>query len=211
MTAAPSVVVFDIGNVLIEWDPRNVYREFFGDEEELMERFLEEVCTPDWNRMMDRGLPWAEGTRILTERFPECAELIRAYRERWIEMIPGEVPGTAEVLDELTASGVPVYGLTNFSSETLALARRRFPVLDRLGHTVVSAEVGYLKPEPEIYLLLAREAGFDPADAVFVDDTAENCAGAERVGMRAIRFRGAGKLRSDLARLGALAGDRATG
>jgi len=199
MSAAPSVVVFDIGNVLIEWDPRHMYRPLFGDEEELMERFLEEVCTSDWNRMMDRGLPWSEGIRILTERFPECAELIRAFRDDWAAMIPRAVDGTSGILEELIGNGVPVHALTNFSVETLAVARKRFPILESFERIVVSAEEGHVKPEPEIYRLLAARAGFAPEDALFIDDMPENCAGAERVGWRSHRFTGAGRLRGELA------------
>lgn len=208
MRDRPSVVVFDIGNVLIEWDPRHVYRPLFGEEAELMERFLEEVCASDWNRMMDRGLPWSEGIRILTERFPECAELIRAYREDWLKMIPGPVDGTPEILDELLENGVPVHALTNFSSETLDLARARFPFLTRFERVVVSAEEGLLKPEPEIYRLLAERAGFTPSDVVFIDDMRENCAAAERLGWRSHRFTGAGGLRRELADWGLVGKNR---
>jgi len=125
--------------------------------------------------------------------------LIRAYRDNWMGMIPGAVDGTPDILEELIESGIPVHALTNFSSETLAEARARFPFLHSFEHIVVSAEVGYLKPEREIYLLLAERAGFKAEEALFIDDMPENCAAAERLGWRSHRFTGAGRLRSELA------------
>lgn len=200
----PTVVIFDIGNVLIQWDPRHLYRSFFDGDEMLMDQFLDEVCTTAWNREMDRGLPWAEGVRRLTERFPECAELIRAYDEGWMTMVPDAVPGTPEILDELIERGTAVHAITNFSVEKFRPTLERFPFLRRFGQTVVSGEVGLLKPEPAIYRLLCERAGLLPGDAVFIDDSRENCEGAEAVGMRAHHFQGAGRLRRALEAYGLL-------
>lgn len=202
--SAPSIVVFDIGNVFIEWDPRHLYRDLFDGDDILMESFLEEVCTSAWNLEMDRGLPFAEGVRRLTERYPECAELIRAFDERWMEMVPGEVHGTAAILDELIARNVPVHAITNFANDKYAQTLERFPHLRRFQRTVVSAEVGYVKPEPEIYRILCEAEGFAPDEAIFIDDRADNCAGAVAVGMHAHRFRDARQLRTELTELGLL-------
>jgi 2-haloacid dehalogenase len=202
--AVPSAVVFDIGNVFIQWDPRFLYREFFGDDDLLMESFLEEVCSPAWNLEMDRGLPWVEGVARLSQRFPECAELIRAFDERWMEMVPDAVHGSEAVLDELIERGVPVYAITNFSADKFAKTLERFPHLRRFRRTVVSGEVGFVKPEPEIYRLLLDAENLAPGSALFVDDRAANCAGAEAVGMPVHRFRDSLRLRQDLAARGLL-------
>jgi 2-haloacid dehalogenase len=200
----PSAVVFDIGNVVVQWDPRYLYRDYFDGDETLMEMFLEDVCTPAWNRELDRGLPWAEGIARLTERFPECAELIRAYDERWMEMVPDVVAGTPEVLRELKDRGTPLYAITNFSVEKYRLTKARYPILDLFDHVVVSAEVGLLKPDPEIYRLLCKRRKLDPAEALFTDDSKDNCEGAIAIGMAAHHFTGSAGLRRALERLGLL-------
>ncbi len=201
---SPRVVVFDIGNVLIQWDPRHVYRDLFEGDEILMEDFLATVCTPEWNLEQDRGRPWDEAARLLTAQFPDCAELIRAYRERWEEMVPGPVEGTPEILEDLKARGVPLYAITNFAADTFALTRRRFPFLESFLGVVVSAEVGLAKPDAAIYRHFLEAHGVDPAEAVFIDDSAANVAAAEAVGMAAIRFTGADALRDALADMGLL-------
>lgn len=200
----PSIVVFDIGNVFIEWDPRHLYRDLFDGDDILMESFLEEVCTSAWNLEMDRGLPFAEGVRRLTEQYPDCAELIRAFDERWMEMVPGEIPGMTDILNELIERGVTVHAITNFASDKFAQTLERFPHLRRFQRTVVSAEVGFVKPEPEIYRILCEAEGFAPEQALFIDDRADNCEGAAAVGMHAHRFRGARQLRAELERFGLL-------
>lgn len=200
----PSIVVFDIGNVLVQWDPRHLYRSYFDGDEMLMEHFLSEVCTLEWNRELDRGLPWPEAIRSRIERFPDCEALIRAYDEFWMEMVPDSVPGTPGILADLKERGTPVYSITNFSDEKFEQTRKRFAFLDDIDHTIVSARVGLLKPEPEIYHLLCRTCGFDPQDAVFIDDSEANCDGAVRVGMHAHHFESAVRLRSELGRFGLL-------
>lgn len=113
-------VVLDIGNVLIQWDSRHLYRKLFAGDEAAMECFLAEVCTPAWNHELDLGRPWREAVAELAARFPRHRELIEAYHARWQEMVPGPVPGTADILARLVARPIPVFGLTNFSSEKLA-------------------------------------------------------------------------------------------
>lgn len=198
---AVTTAVFDIGNVLIRWDPRNLFRRLIPDEEE-MERFLAEVCTDDWNLEQDRGRSWAEAVAERVALHPDKADLIRAYDTGWHEMVPGSVEGTADVLLELEAAGVPLYAITNFSAEKYVEAVARFPILSRFRDTVVSAHEGLLKPDPAIYRRLFERTGIDPATAVFIDDSAKNVAGAEAVGMRAIRFVDAADLRARLLALG---------
>lgn len=197
----PDTAVWDIGNVLIRWDPRNLYRRLIPDEAE-MERFLAEVCTDAWNLEQDRGRTWAEAVAELTPRFPQHAALIRAYDERWEEMVPGEVPGTPEILEALRAAGVPLYAITNFSVEKLVLARARFPFLTRFRDVVVSGEERLVKPDPAIYRRLLDRNGLSAGQCVFIDDSEKNVRAAREVGMHAHHFRDAAALAAELRGLG---------
>lgn len=197
-------VVFDIGNVLIEWDPRHLYREFFDGQDALMEDFLSSVCTPAWVLEQDRGRTWDEGVAVLAAEYPDCSELIRAFHERWHEMVAGEIPGTAELLEELKVKGLPLYALSNFSRDKYAETRPRYPSFELFDGMVISGEVGLVKPDPAIYRLLLDRYGLDPTGVLYVDDLAENCAVAEGLGMRVHQFRSAAQLRGELERLGLL-------
>jgi 2-haloacid dehalogenase len=194
-------VVFDIGNVLIEWDPRHLYRRLLPDEA-ACDRFLAEVCTADWNLEQDRGRRWDAAIAERIALFPEHAALIRAYSERWHEMVPGEVPGTVALLERLRAEGVPLYAITNFSTEKFAEARARFPVLTRFRDVVVSGAVGLVKPDPAIYRLLLERNGLAAADCLFIDDSAANVRAAEALGMQAHHFRDAAGLKAALREAG---------
>lgn len=191
-------VVFDIGNVLIEWDPRHLYRQYFDDQDALMEHFLDNVCTPAWNLEQDRGRPWDEAVAVLAAEHPECSELIRAYHERWQDMVVGEIPGSVEILAELKERGLPLYAVSNFSCEKYVESRQRFPSFDLFDGVVVSGEVGLVKPDPAIYRLMLERYGLDPAGVLYIDDLAENVAVAEGLGMTTHHFSGAAKLRADL-------------
>ncbi len=196
-------VVFDVGNVLILWDPRNLYRKLLPDPAE-MERFLAEVCTDAWNLEQDRGRSWAEAIAERLPLFPQHEALIRAYSERWHEMVPGEVPGTVAVMEELRAAGVPLYAITNFSTEKFAEAQVRFPFLRQFRDVVVSGEEKLVKPDPAIYRRLLARNGLEAGRCLFIDDSEKNVRGAEAVGMRAHHFREAGTLRAALVELGLL-------
>ena len=195
--------MFDLGGVLIDWDPRHLYRELFDDPAE-MERFLAEVATSAWNREQDGGRPFAEGVAVLVAEYPEHRELIEAYQDRWSDMLGGGIDGTVAILENLHASGVPTYALSNWSAETFPQARARFPFLDLFDGIVISGEVGLLKPDEAIFEHLAERFGFDPAEAVFVDDLPDNVATARRLGFRAIRFTTPDDLRAELEDLGLL-------
>lgn len=198
MAGNPTTVVFDIGNVLIQWDPRHLYREIFDGDEGLMESFLAEVCTPAWNLEQDRGRPWAEAVRTLSEEFPDCAELIRAFDERWMEMVPDVVPGSPEILEALKERGVPVYAITNFSADKFALSRDRFPFLGSFDGIVVSGEVGLVKPDHAIFRRLTDGFGIEPSDSLFIDDSEANIRAAAELGMHTHHFAGAARLRLQL-------------
>ena len=181
-----SAVVFDIGGVILEWDPRLVYRDLLPDPADL-DRFLAEMPRPAWNAALDAGRPFDEACAELAARHPEHAELIHAWK-RQDGMIAGEVAGTAEVAGRLKAAGVPLYLLTNMPAEVFAARRRRYPVLQRFDGAVVSGEEGVLKPSPEIFAILRDRYRLDPAVTLFVDDLEANVAGARDAGFLAHRF-----------------------
>jgi 2-haloacid dehalogenase len=202
---AVKAVVFDLGGVLIDWDPRYLYRKLLADEAEV-EEFLATICTPEWNAEQDRGRPFAEAVAELSERHPAHAANIAAFHERWPEMLGGDVPGTAELLAELRATGVPLYALTNWSAETFALARERFEFLDWFDGLLVSGEERIVKPDPAIFQLLLDRFGLDAGATLFVDDSEANVAAAAALGFDAVRFRDPDRLRRDLAERGLLDG-----
>ncbi len=198
------IPVFDIGGVLLDWDPRYLYRPLFKDDTAAMEAFLATVCTPDWNRSLDAGKPYEEGVAELIGQFPDHADLIRAYHDRWQDMIPRPFEDSVAILGELRALGRPLYAITNFSAEKFDLERRRWPFLGWFDGIVVSGEEGLLKPDPGIYRLLLDRHGLDAADCVFIDDVMANVDGARAVGMRAVQFVAPAGLRADLMALGLL-------
>ena len=189
--------MFDLGGVLVDWDPRYLYRKLL-DDEAAVEEFLATVCTPAWNAEQDRGRPFAEGVAELVERHPAHAAAITAYHERWPEMLGGAVDGAVEVLAELRAAGVPVYALTNWSAETFGVARERFEFLEWFDGVLVSGEERIIKPDPAIFRLLLDRFGLDPEATFYVDDSEQNVAAADRLGFDAVRFTTPAQLRRDL-------------
>jgi 2-haloacid dehalogenase len=200
----PTVAIFDLGGVLIDWDPRHLYRKLFGGDDAAMEHFLATVCTPAWNVQQDAGRTIAEATALLRAAHPGEATRIDAFYARFDEMMAGAIPGAVAILEALRRRRVALYGLTNFSAETYPLALRRFDFLGWFRHVLVSGEVGLAKPDPRIYRLLLERCGIAAADAVFIDDKPANVAAAEALGLRGIRFIDAAALRRDLATLGLL-------
>jgi 2-haloacid dehalogenase len=195
------VVIFDLGGVLIDWDPRHLYRKLFRGDGASMEDFLANVCTGLWNRQQDAGRRVADAARLLKGRHPDKAELIHAYYARFDEMMAGPIVGSVEILEELHDRGTPLYGLSNFSAETYPLALRRFDFIRLLRKVIVSGEVKAIKPEPRIYQILFDSCGIDSHRAVFIDDVAANIATARRMGMHRILFAGPDALRRELAEL----------
>jgi 2-haloacid dehalogenase len=200
-----SAVVFDLGGVLIDWDPRHLYRSLFDDDETAMETFLATVCTPEWNRLQDTGRAWSEAVETLVAEHPEQGELIRAYWERWHETLGDAIQPTVDVLAAVRASGLPVYALSNWSAETFPAARPRYPFLEWFDGIVISGEVRAAKPDRRIYETLLERYDLDPGSTVFIDDVAENVDAARALGIRAIRFTDGAALRRELTALGVLA------
>ena len=199
----PRTVVFDLGGVLIDWNPRYLYRKLIADEA-AMEDFLGRICTQDWNERQDAGRPFAEGIALLQTLHPDKAPLIAAYFERWPEMLGGAIPGTVDLLGRLRDRGTPLYALTNWSAETFRHAREKFDFLNIFQGIVVSGEVGTLKPERDFFQILFDRHGIAPEEAVFIDDAPKNVAGARAAGMRAVHFTGPEALERELARMGLL-------
>ena len=208
MTARPGAgaVVFDLGGVLIDWDPRLLYRTLLPEEE--VEAFLAEVEFDAWNHEQDAGRPFAAAVEAHAARFPHRRELLAAYHDRYAETLAGEVPGSVEILGELHAAGsVRLVALTNWSAETFHHARDRFDFLDWFEGIVVSGEERVAKPDPRIFAILLERFRLEPAGTVFVDDRQVNVDAAAAAGMTAVRFTDAPRLRADLQRLGVLADD----
>ena len=197
----PTQIVFDIGNVLIEWDPRHLYRKLFDDHDK-MEWFLANVFTMDMNRDCDRGQLFADIVTQAIARHPEWHQEIRAFDERWPEMVSGPIEGSVAVLAENRRKNIPDYAITNFSHEKFALARQRFEFLNGFKVTIVSGEEQVLKPDATIYRLLLDRAGLQASDCVFIDDTLTNVTAAQDIGMHGIHFKNPDDLRTRLRQLG---------
>lgn len=195
--------LFDLGGVLLDWDPRHLYRRIFADEQ-AMERFLATICTQDWNEEQDRGRSFAEGVRLLVARYPHFAGAIRAYDERWEEMLGGAIEDSVALLAELRRCCVGLYALTNWSSEKFPVGRARFEFFDWFDGIVVSGEEQLKKPDPQIFERAIARFSLDPAATLFVDDKAANCAAAAALGFRTHHFTGASGLRAALVANGLL-------
>lgn len=199
--ARADTVVFDIGGVLLDWDPRHLYRKIFADSR-AMERFLGDICTPEWNVAQDAGRPWEEATALLVEKFPDHEANIRAYRDRWLEMVAGPIPGTVAILEQLRQAGVPLYAITNFASDTLRLAQQHWPFLGRFRDVVISGDEKVLKPDRRIFDILVERNGLAREGLVFIDDAEKNVQGAREAGYQAIHFTGPEALGRELKGLG---------
>ena len=197
-------VVLDLGNVVVEWDPRNLYRKLF-DDEAAMERFLAEVEIYEWNDHQDRGRPFTDGVRELCARHPQHAELIEAFHHRWPETLGEVIDGSVAIVEELRGRGVPVYALSNFSAETFPVACERAPMRDWFDGIVVSGEEGVAKPDARIFEIVCERFELEPATTLFVDDSERNVEAARSLGFDAIRFDDPDQLRSELVRRGLLA------
>jgi 2-haloacid dehalogenase len=196
-------VVFDVGGVLLDWDPRHLYRKLF-DDEDAMNRFLEEVCTPEWHDRHDRGRSVRDSCEELARAHPEHADLIRAWGRRSEEMVSGPIEGTIAILRELLDAGVRCYALTNMERETYPQRTARFDFMGWFDGSVVSGFEGVAKPDREIFELLLRRFGLRAQTTLLIDDSAANVEAARRVGMRALRFSTPEHLRAELCRMGIL-------
>jgi 2-haloacid dehalogenase len=193
----PRVLVFDLGGVLLDWSPRYLYRKLLGSEAAI-DDLLARVCPHAWNEEMDAGKPFAEGVAERVALFPGHAALIRAYAERWHEMVGGPIEGTVALLREVRAAGVPCYALSNWSAETFPPVRARYDFLNLFDGVVISGEEGVRKPDPRLYRVLFERYGLAPAEGLFVDDVEANVAAARALGLAAVRFTTPEALRGEL-------------
>ena len=201
MTTNIKAIIFDYGNVLLEWNPRYVYQRYFPDDPEGMEEFLKEIDFMDWNALQDKGRSFAEGVADLSKQFPHHAHLIQAYHEHWIDSIGEAYWGTVEIMRELKQKGYPIYGLSNWSAETFPYAREKYHFFDLFDDMVISGEVGFVKPEPEIFHLLLEKIGRPAQECLFIDDALPNIQQANTMGFATIHFQNPGHLREELERL----------
>ena len=196
-------IVFDLGGVLIDHDPRYLYRKLLPTEEAVLE-FLSKVCNHDWNEMQDEGRSLAEATAERIALFPDHIDLINAYYGRWEEMLNGAIDGTVAIFDELRAIGKPIYGLSNFSAETFVMARKHYAFLDWFEGIVVSGEDKLIKPDVRIYQVLLERYGLVAEDLIFIDDRKDNIETAQSLGFYGIHFTSPENLRRELSMLGHL-------
>lgn len=195
-------IIFDLGGVLIDWNPRYVYRKIFKSEEEV-EWFLENVTTPEWNENQDAGYPLHKATQELIARHPEWEPEIKAYYGRWLEMLGDAIHETAEILFQLKQTGkYKLYALTNWSAETFPHALQRFEFFKLFDGIVVSGQEKMRKPSPEFYKVLLGRYHLDPTKTLFIDDSLRNVEGARAVGITGIHFHNASQLKEELERKG---------
>jgi 2-haloacid dehalogenase len=199
------VVVFDLGGVLIDWNPRYLYRQLIEDEA-AMELFLTEVCHAAWNEEQDRGRTFADAVEEAAARHPGQRALIEAYHHRWEEMLAGPIEGTVRILAELKDAGHELHALTNWSAEKFPIARERYAFLTWFETILVSGEHGLIKPDPRIFELLLERIGREAHACIYIDDNLKNVAAATELGFAAVHFQGPEQLRDELARLDLLHG-----
>ena len=201
-------VIFDLGGVLIDWNPRYLYRKLFHDDDTAMEQFLADVCSPEWNLTLDAGRPFAEAVAELGAQHPHERERIEAYHQRWLEMVAGPIEPTVRILEELDMRSVPLWALTNWSAETFALVRsdRTYSFLDRFREIFVSGDLRMIKPDPAIFRHTVEAIRVSAANCLFIDDSAKNVAAAAAGGLLTHHFTAPDRLRIDLEHLGLLDG-----
>ena len=194
-------VVFDIGGVLIDWNPRHLFRKVFENEEE-MEWFLANVCTYEWNVQQDGGKLFSVATAELQQKFPEYSDKIALYYGRWEEMLDGEIIGTVEIFRRLKSAGMPLYALSNWSHEAFPVSYNRYSFMKEFDGLVVSGYEKLLKPDHAIYRVLMDRYSINPAESVYIDDNKPNAIAATELGFNAIHFSSPDQLRGELALLG---------
>jgi 2-haloacid dehalogenase len=193
-----TTIIFDLGGVLIDWNPEYLYRKVFKDESE-MKHFLEKVCTPEWNEEQDAGRTLAEAIDFLLKEYPEHEENIRLYYNRWHEMLAGAIEGTVKIFEKLKETKkFKIYALTNWSAETFPIALEKYQFLGWFDGVVVSGTEKKRKPFPEFYQILLDRYNVKAEEAIFIDDNIRNIDAAKQVGLDAIHFRTPEQLNKEL-------------
>ncbi|PWT72046.1 MAG: HAD family hydrolase [Proteobacteria bacterium] len=198
-------ILFDLGGVLIDWNPRYLYKPLFKGDDEAMEQFLADVCPPHWNVQMDAGKPFHEAIAERSLEFPDHAELIAMWKSGWTQMLRDAVPESVEILDSLRQKGLRLYALTNWSAETFPFALERFDFLQWFEHIVVSGDIKLAKPDPRIFQHAIERCRLTPRSTVFIDDSLKNVEAARRLGLHGIHFEDPAGLKQELQAMGVLA------
>lgn len=198
-------VIFDLGGVLIDWNPEYLYSKIFKNDPEKMQWFLSTVCTPEWNMEQDAGRTLEKGAEILIEKFPEYKKEISAFYGRWEEMLNGEIHDTVLILNTLKSlNKVKLYALTNWSIETFPMAVQRFDLLKQFEGIVISGKEKVRKPYPKIYKIALNRYNLQPENCLFIDDSIDNVNGAKNLNINALHFTNPLQLKLDLTQLGLL-------
>jgi 2-haloacid dehalogenase len=204
LTTPIHAIIFDFGNVLIKWDPHMLFNKYFANDAAEIDRFLAEINFHDWNLSQDKGHPFAQAVADLSAKFPQYAQLIRAYDLEWDESIIGVMPDTVEILYKLKASGYQLYGLTNWSAEKFSIVRPKYAFFKLFIDIMVSGEVKLIKPDPAIFHLLLQRIHLKPEECLLVDDSAKNIETAQTMGFVTHHFTSPAQLEMDLQQMGIL-------
>ena len=196
MNAKPAII-FDLGGVLIDWNPRYLYRQMFPHDEAI-QNFIDETNLLHWNEQQDAGRPFAEAVQLLSADFPQYENHIRAFHERWLEMVGGAIDGTVEILQTLKNNDYELYALTNWSAETYPLAYERYEFLRWFRHVAVSGELKIIKPDPRIFHHLLSIINRPANECIYIDDSHKNFLAAQNLGFRALHFQAPEQLQRDL-------------
>jgi 2-haloacid dehalogenase len=194
-------IIFDFGGVLLDWDPRYLYRRYFPGQPEALDQFLAEIDFYEWNTQQDKGRTFAEGIAKLSTQFPQHAHLIQSYFDSWEESIRGPIAGSVEILRQLKQKGYPLYGLSNWSAETYPRAKRKYSFFEWFDGVILSGDVKLNKPDPAIFKLLLDKTGFSASECVLIDDSQLNIATAKNLGFITINFISPEQLQGALQRL----------
>ena len=197
-------LVFDLGAVLLDWDPRHLYRKLFSGNDEAMEYFLTHICSPAWNHRMDLGYSFAQAVAELAEEYPEYTDLIYAYHARWEEMVIGAIDGTVKLLEALHRKEYPLTALSNWSHDSFPFMKRRFSFLEWFDTIVISGEAKLAKPDPQMFTFFLDQIDQKAEDCLFIDDSEPNIVAAQQLGFRTIHYHSAEALEDELDRFGLL-------
>ena len=198
-------IIFDLGGVLLDWNPEYLYAKIIEDDQEKMDWFLQNICTTEWNMEQDAGRSFKEGTDLLLDQYPQYESWIRAFYVRWNEMLKGDINDTVLTLNKLNAlSELKLYALTNWSVETFPIAEARFPFFKLFEGIVVSGMENTRKPFPQIYQILLNRYQLEAEKCLFIDDNKDNVEAARLMGMAAIHFNRPDQLNEELHQMGIL-------
>ena len=192
-------IIFDLGGVLIDWNPEHVYKKVFNGDQKKVDWFLNNICTSNWNVEQDAGRTLSDGTEILVNQFPEHEKLIRIFYDRWEDMIGGVIKETEDILYNLKRQDkYNLYSLTNWSHETFHIPFQRYDFFKHFEGIVVSGEEKTRKPFPKIYEILLERYDLNPESCLFIDDNLENITTAEKFGINGIHYKTTDLLLKDL-------------